>query len=224
MWPAVLVAGLVPAALMVNDMLVGDLGANPIQELTHRTGFAAIVFLVLTLAVTPARRLLRAGALMRFRRMLGLFAFFYVSLHLLIYVVDQTYLSGLGLSPTAIVEDIVERPFITLGFLGFLLLTPLAVTSTKGWVRRLGGRRWQVLHWLVYPAAVAGAVHFFWSVKADTTRPAVAAAILAVLLGYRVVVKLAGKRLRRPAPQPVAESSASGSMTPMKGSARYSSA
>lgn len=213
--PAVFVAGLAPAALLVNDAAVGGLGANPIEELTHRTGFAAIAFLVLALVVTPMRKVLRVGALIQYRRTLGLFAFFYASLHFLVYAVDQTYLSGLGISPAAIMEDVVERPFITLGFSAFFMLIPLAVTSTRRWVKRLGGRRWQALHRLVYVAAAAASVHFFWSVKADTTRPVITAGILAVLLGYRVVTKLAGRRMRKPVLQPAEEPSSVGSITPM---------
>ncbi len=169
--PVVFTLALAPAALMVFDGSVGAFGPNPVEEVTHRTGIAAIVLLVMTLAITPLRKVLRVGALVKFRRMLGLFAFFYASLHVMTYAVDQTYLSGLGLSPAAIVEDVLDRPYITMGFVAFLLLVPLAVTSTRGWVRRMGGKRWQLLHRLVYVAAVAASVHFLWLVKADVTRP-----------------------------------------------------
>ena len=169
--PVVFTLALAPAALMVFDGSVGAFGPNPVEEVTHRTGIAAIVLLVMTLAITPLRKVLRVGALVKFRRMLGLFAFFYASLHVMTYAVDQTYLSGLGLSPAAIVEDVLDRPYITMGFVAFLLLVPLAVTSTRGWVRRMGGKRWQLLHRLVYVAAVAASAHFSWLVKADVTRP-----------------------------------------------------
>jgi sulfoxide reductase heme-binding subunit YedZ len=169
--PVVFTLALAPAALMVFDGSVGAFGPNPVEQVTHRTGIAAIVLLVMTLAITPLRKVLRVGALVKFRRMLGLFAFFYASLHVMTYAVDQTYLSGLGLSPAAIVEDVLDRPYITMGFVAFLLLVPLAVTSTRGWVRRMGGKRWQLLHRLVYVAAVAASVHFLWLVKADVTRP-----------------------------------------------------
>ena len=211
--PIVFTVALAPAALLVFDGLVGAFGPNPIEEVTHRTGIAAIVLLVVTLAITPLRKVLRVGALVQFRRMLGLFAFFYASLHVMTYTVDQTYLSGLGVSPAAIIEDILDRPYITMGFVAFLLLVPLAVTSTRGWVRRLGGKRWQLLHRLAYVAAVAASVHFLWLVKADITRPLVVAGTLAVLLGHRLVSKLL--RTRRPVSLQPFEEPSSGSMTPM---------
>lgn len=188
--PVVFAAALAPAAMLVFDAAAGAFGPNPIEEVTHRTGIAAIVLLVMTLAITPLRKLLRVGALVQFRRMLGLFAFFYASLHVITYVVDQTYLSGLGVSPAAIFEDVLDRPYITLGFVSFLLLVPLAVTSTRGWVRRMGGKRWQRLHRLAYLAAVAAAVHFFWLVKADMTRPLVVAGALAIVLGFRLAARV----------------------------------
>jgi sulfoxide reductase heme-binding subunit YedZ len=188
--PVVFAAALAPAAMLVFDATAGAFGPNPVEEVTHRTGIAAIVLLVVTLAITPLRKLLRVGALVQFRRMLGLSAFFYAALHVMTYAVDQTYLSGFGVSPAAILEDVVDRPYITMGFVAFLLLVPLAVTSTRGWVKRMGGRRWQRLHRLVYLAAIAAAVHFFWLVKADLTRPLVVAGALTVLLGFRLVARV----------------------------------
>ena len=187
--PVVFAVALAPAAMLVFDAAAGAFGPNPVEEVTHRTGIAAIVLLLVTLAITPLRKLLRVGALVQFRRMLGLLAFFYASLHVMTYVVDQTYLSGLGVSPASFIEDVLDRPYITMGFVAFLLLVPLAVTSTRGWVKRMGGKRWQRLHRLVYLAAVAAAVHFFWLVKADMTRPLVVAGALTVLLGFRLAAR-----------------------------------
>jgi sulfoxide reductase heme-binding subunit YedZ len=142
------------------------------------------------------------GALATLRRPIGLFAFFYATLHFLTYAVDQTYLSGLGVSPAAIVEDVVERPYITVGVTAFVLLIPLAVTSTKRWIKRLGAKRWQRLHRLVYVAAIAAVLHFLWLVKADMFQPLVLAVVLAVLLGARVVSRRPdGPRRRREPPR-----------------------
>jgi sulfoxide reductase heme-binding subunit YedZ len=157
-----------------------SLGANPIEELIHRLGKWGLNFLLITLAVTPLRRLTGKSWLLRFRRMLGLFAFFYLLLHFLTYAgLDQRF------DLPVIFEDVVERPFITIGFTAFLLLIPLAVTSTNAMMKRLG-RRWQKLHRLVYVIAILGVVHFYWQVKLDTLEPLIYAAILAVLLGYRL--------------------------------------
>lgn len=184
--PVAFAAALIPAALLAKDIVGGTLGANPVEALTHRTGFAALLMLTITLAVTPLRRITRVGALVLMRRMLGLFAFFYAALHLLVYGLDRSIFEGVGLSPAVIAEDIGKRPYITVGFTVFLILLALAVTSTKGWIRRLGGRRWQALHRLVYVAAIGGVVHFWWLVKADLYWPIVFAVALTVLLGYRV--------------------------------------
>lgn len=157
-----------------------SLGANPIEALLHRAGKWGLRFLLITLAVTPLRRLTGWNWLIRFRRMLGLFAFFYLLLHFSIYAgLDQRF------DLAVIVEDIAERPYITIGMLGLLLLVPLAMTSTKGMMRRLG-RRWQKLHRLVYPAAVLGVWHFYWQVKLDTLEALVYAVILAALLLARL--------------------------------------
>jgi sulfoxide reductase heme-binding subunit YedZ len=157
-----------------------SLGANPVEELIHGFGIWGLNFLLITLAVTPLRRLTGMGWLLHFRRMLGLFAFFYVLMHFLTYAgLDQHFDLPL------IFEDIAERPFITVGFTAFLLLIPLAVTSTNAMMKRLG-RRWQKLHRLVYLIAILGVVHFYWQVKLDTLEALIYAAILAVLLGYRL--------------------------------------
>lgn len=158
-----------------------SLGANPVEELLHRLGKWGLNFLLITLAVTPLRRLSGWTWLLRFRRMLGLFAFFYVTLHFLVYAgLDQRF------DLAAIVEDIAERPYITLGMTALLLLLPLALTSTRAMMRRLG-RRWQPLHRLVYPITILGVWHFYWQVKLDTLEPLIYAAILAALLGFRLV-------------------------------------
>ncbi|MFL5576691.1 MAG: sulfite oxidase heme-binding subunit YedZ [Gemmatimonadaceae bacterium] len=156
------------------------LGANPINAVEHFTGEWALRFLLFTLAVTPARQITGWGELVKYRRMLGLFAFFYATVHLLTWVVVdmELDLGDMG-------HDIVKHKYVTIGMLGWLMLLPLAVTSTKGWIRRLGGRRWNRLHKLAYAAAVAGTIHFFWAVKKDIGDPLIFAGILAALLAYR---------------------------------------
>lgn len=181
--PAVFVLCLVPLGVLVWRGATGRLSANPIEDITAATGIWALRFLLVSLAVTPLRLLTGWNAVVQLRRMLGLFAFVYVSLHFSTYVVlDQFF------DPNAILEDIAKRRYITAGFLGFVLLVPLAVTSTTGWIRRLGGRRWQQLHRLVYVAAICGVVHYLWLVKGgDRRAPLMYAAALIVLLGLRVV-------------------------------------
>ena len=173
--------GLAPLLLLALRFSRDRWGTNPIELLTHRTGWWALALLLCTLAVTPVRRLTGVNELARVRRPLGLFAFLYATLHLLVYfVLDQ------GLALGYLVEDVVERPFITVGFLAWLLMAPLAATSTRGWIRRLG-RGWARLHRLIYPAAALGVVHFLWGVKADLREPVVFAALLALLLTLRLV-------------------------------------
>jgi len=192
----VFVLCLVPALLLVWKAANGDLGANPIEFVTHWTGDWAIRFLCITLAITPVRRLLGLPDLIRFRRMLGLFAFFYASLHFLTWLVLDQFFDW-----NAMVKDVVKRPFITAGFTAFLLLMPLAVTSTAGWIRRLGGRRWQMLHRLIYVSACIAVVHYYWLVKSDIRLPLLYGAIITVLLAFRLVVHLAkkGRSVRRAA-------------------------
>jgi sulfoxide reductase heme-binding subunit YedZ len=174
---------LCPVFLLGWRALHNGLGANPIEYITHFTGDRTLQFLVITLAVTPVRKLLGLPDLIRFRRMLGLFAFFYGSLHFLTYIwLDKFFdLSEIG-------KDIVKRPFITAGFLGFVLMIPLAITSTAGWIRRLGGARWQMVHRLVYVTAVAGVVHYYWLVKSDVRLPLAYGTAIGALLVYRIVV------------------------------------
>jgi sulfoxide reductase heme-binding subunit YedZ len=179
--PLVFAACLIPLGLITHDALTGGLGAEPIRELQLRTGWWALSFLMITLAVTPLRRLSGWNPLIRFRRMLGLFAFFYATLHLTNYVgVDQFF------SWKDIAEDILKRPWITIGFSAFLLLTPLAATSTQAMLRRLGGKRWAALHRLVYVSAAFGVLHFLWLVKKDTREPATFGLILILLLAARL--------------------------------------
>ena len=157
------------------------LGANPIEVITRSTGTWTLTFLLITLSITPLRRLTGMHWLAGVRRMLGLYAFFYACLHFTTYIwLDQFF------DWPATVKDVIKRPFITAGFLSFLLLWPLALTSTHGMIRRLGGRRWQLLHRLVYVTAIGGVVHYLWLVKKDLTQPLIYAALLGVLLGYRL--------------------------------------
>lgn len=184
--PLVFAACLVPALLLVRDAFTGGLGVNPIEDVTHRTGAWALRFLLLTLAVTPLRRLAGWHGLIRFRRMTGLFAFFYAALHFSTYLVFDHFFDLL-----LILDDVAERKYVTAGFVGFVLMIPLAVTSTAGWIRRLG-RRWTVLHRLVYASAAAGVVHFLWLVKIDVAEPLIYAAVLALLLAARVAWRIRG--------------------------------
>ena len=174
--------------LILGIVLYPDwLGANPAEFITRSTGDWTLRFLLITLAVTPLRRMSGWQALLRFRRMLGLFAFFYVVVHLSSFVAfDHVF------DAAAILKDVFKRPFITVGFTAFLLLIPLAVTSTNAMVKRLGANRWLVLHRLVYLIAPLGVLHFWWMVKRDITEPAIYAGIVTLLLGYRVAVKLRG--------------------------------
>ncbi len=210
--PLCFLGALVPFAWTLRDTFTGGLGANPIENLTHRTGLYTLTFIMITLCVTPARRLLRLGALVTLRRMFGLFAFFYATLHFSIYLLDQTYFSGTGFSLAAVGQDIAKRPYITVGFTAFLVLCALAATSTNRMVRRLGGKRWQALHRLVYVAAALGVLHFLWLVKADVRLPTAYGVVLVVLLGFRLLRqrararKAAAQQPSRPA-TPVFESS-----------------
>ena len=179
--PAIFVAALVPAMLLVWNAFNDGLGANPVEAITHETGLWGLRFLLITLCVTPLRRATGWQWLARIRRMLGLFAFFYVGLHFLTYFVLDAFFDW-----RYILEDITDRTYITLGFTSFVLLIPLAITSTNAMVRRLGGRNWRGLHRLVYVAALGGVLHFLWLVKADMREPLIYLAILLVLLLARV--------------------------------------
>lgn len=172
-----------PLGALAWKAFQGDLGANPIEVITHSTGLWTLIFLLITLSITPLRKLTSQPWLIQFRRMLGLFAFFYGSLHFLTYFwLDKFFDFG------EIFKDVYKRPFITAGFTAFVLMVPLAVTSTRGWIRRLGGKRWNLLHKLIYLSATAGVIHFIWLVKKDLTEPIRYAIVLGILLGYRIVV------------------------------------
>ena len=189
--PWVFAACLIPLGLLVWRGFTGGLTANPIEFITHRTGDWTLRFLLIALAITPLRRATGWNGLAQLRRMVGLFAFFYATLHFSTYLVFDFFFAF-----DLIVEDIVERRFITAGFTGFVLLIPLALTSTHRMTRRLGGKRWRRLHRLVYVAAVAGVVHYLWLVKVDIGPPLIYAGILAVLLGARLWFRFATKSSR----------------------------
>jgi sulfoxide reductase heme-binding subunit YedZ len=189
---ATFVLALLPLAKIVADGLLGRLGANPIEAIQGRLGFWTLTFLTLSLVPTPAHDLRRLSWPVRIRRMLGLFAFAYATLHLLWYVgIDQTLDVGL------LVEDVAKRKFMTVGFTAWLLLLPLALTSTDRSVRRLGFARWKRLHRLAYAAAILGVVHFVWRVKADLRRPIWFAVAISALLAVRVAVSLRRRRVGR---------------------------
>jgi len=209
--PIVFVAALGPAAWLVWALVTGNLSANPLSDVTNETGVWTLRFLCITLAISPLRRLTGVNELIRFRRMVGLFAFFYGSLHFLIYVIADRFagldfpdgfiawstVMNLGKSVAA---DVYKRPFITIGFTTLMLLLPLAVTSTAGWIRRLGGKRWQTLHRLIYVAGVTAILHYWWLVKADVTSPQRYAIVIGVLLVFRLA--WARVRAQRPASAP----------------------
>src|SRR5271167_4441252 len=190
-WTKVVVfaACLVPVALLVWRGLHNDLSADPIAFITRATGDWTLRFLIITLAITPLRKILHLPQLIRFRRMLGLFAFFYVCLHFTTWIwLDHHFVSS------ELWKDVLKRPYITVGFTGFVLLIPLAITSTAGWIRRLGGKRWQMLHRLIYVTAVLGVIHYYWLVKSDVRKPLEYAFLVGVLLAWRLGDWLIGKR------------------------------
>ena len=195
----VLVNAAVPATLLGWDAWHHQLGANPVNEAILTTGMCTLVFLMLTLLVTPLRKLSGWNWIIGFRRTLGLYAFFYGCLHFLIFFsLDRSF------SVSSTLSEMVKRKYLLVGIIGLLLMVPLAVTSTNAMIKRLGGKRWQALHRLVYVIAIAGVVHYYMQVKADVRQPLVFAAVLALLLGYRLFI-----RLQRPKPAPVGA-------TPMK--------
>ncbi len=178
----IFILAFIPLIKLIISGYFDNLGANPIEKITHRTGYWTLVFLFITLGITPLRRLTGWLWLVRLRRMLGLFAFFYASLHFLTYLVLDQFFDW-----SSIVKDIVKRPYITIGFLAFVLLIPLAITSNDQLIKLLGGKRWRLLHRLIYPIAIAGVLHFWWLVKKDITEPLTFALILAILLGMRLI-------------------------------------
>jgi len=173
---------LVPLGLLLWDVYHKRVGANPLEFGTRTTGMLTLVFLMLTLAVTPVRKITRLNWLIKFRRMLGLFAFFYGSLHLLTYIWFDRYFNL-----KSVPGDVASRPFIAVGMAGFFLLVPLAITSTNRMIKRLGGKRWNRLHSLIYVAGIAGVLHFWLLVKSDTRLPLTFAFVLALLLGFRIL-------------------------------------
>jgi sulfoxide reductase heme-binding subunit YedZ len=207
------VAALGPFFYLIWAALTGNLSANPLADLTNETGVWTLRLVCLTLAITPLRKLTGWNVLIKFRRMIGLYAFFYGCLHLLTYVIVDRFagldqaggwveaLSGGRVPGAALVistarslaksvgEDIYKRPFITIGFAAWLTMLPLAITSTTGWIRRLGGKRWNRLHRLVYLTGILGPLHYWWLVKADVSRPLTYAAVVSVLLGARLYAK-----------------------------------
>jgi methionine sulfoxide reductase heme-binding subunit len=183
-----------PLGLLIWEAFNGGLGANPTQFLEHATGDWTLRFVAITLTISPLRKILGLPNLIRFRRMLGLFAFFYVCLHFSIYLVFDRALDFHGLW-----ADVLKRKYITVGFTGFVLMIPLAVTSTAGMIRRLGGKRWQKLHRLIYLTAIAGVIHFYWLVKSDVHVPLEYAALMAILLGWRLYVWYTGPGRHTPA-------------------------
>ena len=206
--PVVFVAALGPFFYLVWAALTGNLSANPLADLTNETGVWTLRFICITLAITPLRKVTSWNPLVKFRRMVGLYAFFYGTLHLLTYVIADRFagldfpdgmlaLSTVRNLATSVGQDIYKRPFITIGFAAWLSMLPLAVTSTAGWIRRLGGKRWNRLHRLVYLTGVLGPLHYWWLVKADVSRPLTYALVVAILLGSRLL-----NRARRQAPVP----------------------
>jgi len=191
----VFLLGLAPLLWLGWRAYNGRLTANPIEFITHYTGDWTLRFIVFSLCVTPLRKILNRPKLIQYRRMVGLFAFFYASLHFLIYLVVDKFFDW-----NEILTDIGKRKYITVGFTGLLMLMALAITSTAGWIRRLGGKRWQLLHRLVYLAVIAGVVHYYWSVKSDVRDPLLYAFLATVLLGYRAWAATAGRRKAVPVP------------------------
>jgi len=181
--PVAFIICLIPFGQLLYRAYTNDLGANPIETITRFTGSWSLLILLATLAVTPLRRLTGWNELIRYRRMLGLFAFSYAALHFATYMILDLYFDF-----SAIAKDILKRPYITVGFTALVFMISLAVTSTSTMIRRLG-KRWQQLHYLVYAIAILGVIHFYWLVKSDITRPAQYGLVLALLLGYRLYHK-----------------------------------
>jgi len=184
---------LIPLGLLAYDGYRGQLGANPLEFFLRSAGVLTLVFVLITLAITPLRRIFGWNSLIKFRRMLGLYAFFYACIHLVTYSIFDK-----GLDVPAIASDVWQRPFIALGMLAFLMLVPLAVTSTNGMVKRLGGKNWARLHKLIYPIAILGVVHFWMIVKSDIFYPAMFGLVVAVLLGIRLIwsqKRMAGRKV-----------------------------
>jgi sulfoxide reductase heme-binding subunit YedZ len=195
--PLVFAAALGPFGWLVYNAFWGDLGVNPVETITNHSGIWTLRFIAITLALTPIRWLTGFNPIVLFRRMSGLFAFFYGTLHFMTYFILDHSLQFAG-----VWDDVVKRPYITAGFTAFVLMIPLALTSTQGWIRRLGGKRWNLLHRLIYITALAAVLHYFWKVKLDTTYPIYYGILMGVLLGMRVWQRL-GRRAAVSRPVPV---------------------
>jgi len=198
--PLVFIASLIPLGWLVfalwSDTALGTLylTSDPVQKLNRKLGDWALIFIILTLAVRPAGEILKKGEFVAYRRMIGLYAFFYAILHLTSYVIID-----LQLDLNAFVQDVIKRNYITIGILAILMLIPLAITSTKGMIKRLGGRKWRKLHMLVYPIAILGVIHFYMMIRADFTRPIMYGSVIFVLLAYRVWKARQKSRPKKPA-------------------------
>lgn len=193
--PVVWIACLAPLAFLIYDGFTDNLTANPVEKITNTTGIWTLRLIVATLAITPLRWVTGINKLVNYRRLIGLFAFFYGSLHFTVYVVTTFFIEGFSnFDASGLWADLVERPYITAGFTAFVLMIPLAVTSTTGWIRRMGGKKWNLLHKLIYITALAAVLHYFWKVKLDATYPVYYGIGVAVLLGFRVWRNVARKR------------------------------
>lgn len=188
----IFINALIPLTFLAWDAYFQNLGANPVEFFLRTTGVLTLVFLLITLAVTPLRKYFGWNQLIKFRRMLGLFAFFYAFLHLITYSIFDK-----ALNIPAIAEDVWNRPFIAVGMLAFFLLIPLAITSTNGMIKRLGGKNWARLHKLTYLIAILGVIHFWMIVKSDLTYPLLFGLVLAILLGYRIYAKLEKPKIQK---------------------------
>ena len=183
---------LLPLSRLIFCFYTNDLTANPVEFITHSTGTWTLAILLISLTITPLRKIKKLNWLISLRRMIGLYSFFYACLHFLTYLVFD-----LNFNFSGVAKDIAKRPFITIGFAAFLLLIPLALTSNKFSIRKLTGKRWNQLHWLVYPAAILGVIHFYWLVKSDVRQPVIYGLILILLFGFRLGGKFLGRQRRQ---------------------------
>jgi len=198
--PVVWLACLTPLALLIYDGFTDNLTANPIEKVTNTTGIWTLRFIVATLAITPLRWVTGINQLVNYRRIIGLFAFFYGLLHFVIYVITTFFVGGFSeFDASGLVADLTKRPYIIAGFTAFVLMIPLAITSTAGWIRRMGGKKWNLLHRLIYITALAAVLHYFWKVKLDATFPIYYGIGVAFLLGWRVWKNARRNVARKPA-------------------------
>jgi len=196
--PVVWMLCLAPLGFLFYDGFTDNLTANPIEKVTNTTGIWTLRFIVAGLVITPLRWATGLNQLVNYRRVIGLFAFFYGTLHFIIYVVTTFFVGGFSeFDASGLWDDLVKRPYITAGFVAFVLMIPLALTSTTGWIRRLGGKKWNLLHRLVYITALAAVLHYFWKVKLDATYPLYYGMGVVVLLGVRVWIAYSKQQLRR---------------------------